>query len=86
MSDTPTVCINLDKTSGMECAFQGPYNFSRNKPTLAILTSGISHALGCLREGVPFLMCQPAEDMGLQPDHDRLAELQRHCSRYQERK
>ena len=79
---TNTVCKHLDEITGMECAFQGPYKLSRNKPSLARLCHGDSQGFGFLAVNVAFLMCGPANDLGLEPDCDKLAELQSHCTRY----
>lgn len=79
-------CIHLDGTTGVQCAFQGPYKWnSRNRPSLAKSAIGDSYTLGKLFKNTPFLMCTPAEELYTHLNDNQLAEAQSHCTQYKER-
>ena len=88
-------CANLEATSGVQCIYQGPYRYSRRKPSRARFAKGDREGPWGTSPHMPFLICEPAESFrdstrdvseeARKEEYRKLLDGQRLCSMFKER-
>jgi len=91
MSEKLNHCKFLDGTDAVQCRWEGPYRYSRNKPSKARQARGNRQTDTGIVRGAYFLQCIPALIKRSHVDssdaekytHDWLIEKQSQCSKYE---